>query len=476
MASRKAKIISLTGLAALVAAASVAAVIRRDPDPVLQTLPLGQYGGPMVLNARTDRVFVAVHNDIMGGGGRLVMLDGVTGAVLRTISLPGSLTTLVADERTGAVITNDNQIGATLTGQVVVLDGQTGAIRRTIAVTGYVDSLSVDERTGRLFTTSVGFSSCSSSGCTAGKSALTILDEASGRVPRSVGLSESYSHVAVDPSREHLVVASSGDYYGVAPSRRSTITIVDEHDGRIVHTLSLGGVVSDAPLVDGSSGHTFLLLSTWPAGAPATSLPTGNRLLVLDTVSGRLLHNMSLRSMFSHMFLDEQARRLVITTIGPAHTMTLSPTSIRGTTLVLSGGGALEVFDTRTATLVRRVPFGAIPVGVAIDARTARVYVANAGPLGTARRFTAPGMVSILDEQTYAPLATATVGVNPIAIRVDERTGRVFVLNAGSLGVSITPPDPWAWLPSGIRRLLPFLASPRPHTVPASISVLDASR
>ncbi len=475
MASRKAKIISLTGLTALVAAASVAAVIRRDPNPVLQTVSLGQYAGPMVLDARSNRVFVAVHNDIMGGGGRLVMLDGVTGAVLRTISLPGSLTTLVADERTGAVITDDNQIGATLTGQVVVLDGQTGAIRRTIAVTGYVDSLSVDERTGRLFTTSVGFSLCSSSGCTAGKSALTILDEAPGRVPRSVSLSESYSHVAVDSSKERLVVASSNYYYGAAPLRRSTITIVDEHDGRTLHTLSLGGVVSDAPFIDSRSGRAFLLLNTWLAGAPAAQLPIASRLLVLDTASGRLLHNIPLGSAFSHMILDERTERLAITTTGPVHSVTLSHSSIGVTTLVPNGIGALDVFDTRTATLVRRVAVGTIPVAVAVGARAAHVYVANAGSLGATGQFTTLGTVNILDEHTYTPLTTVMVGVDPIAIRVDEHTGRVFVLNAGSLGVSVTPPDPWSWLPGGVRRLLPFLAPPRPHTIPASISVLDPS-
>lgn len=468
--------IGLLILVAVVITGSVIVVAGRDPDAVLQTVSLGQYAGPMVLDARTDRVFVAMHNDIMGGGGRLAMLDGVTGAVLRTISLPGSSTTLSVDGQTGAVVVGSGYSGATFTGQVMVLDGQTGAIRRTITLTGYVDGVSVDERTGRLFTTSAGFASCSSAACAAGKSTMTIIDEETGQVLRSINLSEPSSHVAVDPSREHLVVASSSYYYGVAPSRRSTITIVDEHDGRTVHTLSLGGVVSDAPLIDGSSGHAFLLLATWPAGASATSLPTISRLLVLDTASGRLLHNISLGSAFSHMFLDERTRRLIITTISPARTMTPFPTSIGVTTLVPGDVGALEVFDVRTATLVHRVPFRAIPVAVAIDARTARIYVANAGPLGPIGQFMAAGMVSILDERTYAPLTTATVGANPIAIRVDERTGRVFVLNNGSLGVSITPPDPWSWLPSGVRRLLPFLEPPRPHIVPASISVLDASR
>ncbi len=177
MTSSKTKIFSLIGLVALVAAVGVAAVMRRDPDPVFQTVSLGQYAGPMVLDARTDRVFVAVHNDIMGGGGRLAMLDGVTGAVLRTISLPGSSTTLTVDGHTGAGVVGIGDFSTTVTGQVMVLDGQTGAIRRTITVTSFVSGVAVDERTGRLFTTSVGFSSCSSGGCTAGKSTLTIIDE-----------------------------------------------------------------------------------------------------------------------------------------------------------------------------------------------------------------------------------------------------------------------------------------------------------
>lgn len=48
MASRKATIVSLTGLAALIAAASVAAVMRRDPDPVVRTISVARGMGPPV--------------------------------------------------------------------------------------------------------------------------------------------------------------------------------------------------------------------------------------------------------------------------------------------------------------------------------------------------------------------------------------------------------------------------------------------
>jgi hypothetical protein len=63
------------------------------------------------------------------------------------------------------------------------------------------------------------------------------------------------------------------------------------------------------------------------------------------------------------------------------------------------------------------------------------------------------------------------VGVAPSAVAVDERTGDVFVVNAGG---SVSQRGAWAWVPRWLRRWLPFLPSrdAQTRTVPGSLSVV----
>jgi len=94
-------------------------------------------------------------------------------------------------------------------------------------------------------------------------------------------------------------------------------------------------------------------------------------------------------------------------------------------------------------TPLATVHIGYGPTMLAIDARREHVFVYNAGAsLGTSlstikRRL--PSIVSTLDAVTGRLLRTATTGLTPVDIAVDERTDRVFVTNAGPLGVNGIP-------------------------------------
>jgi hypothetical protein len=67
------------------------------------------------------------------------------------------------------------------------------------------------------------------------------------------------------------------------------------------------------------------------------------------------------------------------------------------------------------------------------------------------------------------------VGVAANGMAVDERDGRVFVINGPS---SVTLPDPWAWLPVWLRRRVPFLPPPgrHSHIVLGAVSEIDPTR
>jgi hypothetical protein len=52
--------------------------------------------------------------------------------------------------------------------------------------------------------------------------------------------------------------------------------------------------------------------------------------------------------------------------------------------------------------------------------------------------------VTVLDARTGAILSTIPVGVDPVAVAVDERTGHVLGLSSGG---SLAVPDPWGLAP-----------------------------
>lgn len=78
----------------------------------------------------------------------------------------------------------------------------------------------------------------------------------------------------------------------------------------------------------------------------------------------------------------------------------------------------------------RVIPVGADPSALAVDGRTGRVFVVN-------RHDSAPGhashagTVSVVDSTSGVVQCTVAVGLNPIAVAMDARTRRVFVLNGG---------------------------------------------
>jgi hypothetical protein len=94
---------------------------------------------------------------------------------------------------------------------------------------------------------------------------------------------------------------------------------------------------------------------------------------------------------------------------------------------------------------------------------------------GGAQRLGTINHVSILDARTGALLRTLPVGVAANGMAVDERNGRVCVINGPSY---VIVPDSWAWLPAWLRRRLPFLPPPERHSrpVPGGVTMIDPTR
>ena len=89
-------------------------------------------------------------------------------------------------------------------------------------------------------------------------------------------------------------------------------------------------------------------------------------------------------------------------------------------------GGCLVVYNDDLRT-VSRVPVGAGPVSVAVNARMGRAYVANADD----------GTLGVVDGLSGARVATIAVGGRPYSVAVDAKMGRAYVTDARGDGITV---------------------------------------
>jgi hypothetical protein len=106
---------------------------------------------------------------------------------------------------------------------------------------------------------------------------------------------------------------------------------------------------------------------------------------------------------------------------------------------------------------------------VAVDERRAHAFVLEP----------AAGRVRVLDDRKARVLRSVAVAPFPVAVAVDARAGRLFVLHAADCH---TASSAWAALPASVRRWLPFLPAPQPQLAQlacadhGSVSVFDLAR
>jgi DNA-binding beta-propeller fold protein YncE len=89
---------------------------------------------------------------------------------------------------------------------------------------------------------------------------------------------------------------------------------------------------------------------------------------------------------------------------------------------------SVDLFDAVHGRYLRSIGVGAIPVSLAVDARTGRAFVASLGPLPPAHPASS---VSVLDLHRGRVLATLAVGPDPALVAVDGPAGRVLVVHGG---------------------------------------------
>ncbi len=103
------------------------------------------------------------------------------------------------------------------------------------------------------------------------------------------------------------------------------------------------------------------------------------------------------------------------------------------------GGVSVSILDAATGAVLRTTPVGQSPASLAVDARTHRVFVLSAG----ANASSAPGSARLttLDARTGRPLRSASPGALSGPIAVAGRLGRLFAIKPVATGYRLAMLD-----------------------------------
>jgi DNA-binding beta-propeller fold protein YncE len=235
------------------------------------------------------------------------------------------------------------------------------------------------------------------------------------------------------------------------------------------------------PLVDEATGRAFVDVGTFTGAIPRPGSPASYSVDVLDTRTGTLVQSIPTGNSTADMAIAARTGRVLLTIFGH---FPVGAGVGTGRTLLLPSPvriGSVEVLDARSGRIQRTIPIGWSTQGVAVDEQRERVFVASAGSFDTSSgEYIQAGTLSVVEARSGRIRQTVSVGVDPRYVAIDRRAGRLFVINVGTAGGFGWghAPDPWEWMPAGLRLLLPFVPrqAPRPQRIPSSVSVIDLTK
>jgi len=324
-------------------------VLDATTGRIVRTIPLGNVNyrvqpeintlatTAMAVDERTNRVFVVANIGQTDPNatpfspppkpGRVDVLDGATGRVVRTVTVGVSPQGLAVDTPTRHVFVSNRGFGAASSSQpgtVSVLDAMTGAVLRTVAVDPLGSTLTVDARRRRVYLP--------------GGDVLDATTGARVRFPFPGGCS------AVDARAGRLVVSTEDTQTHEA----NLLRVLDASTGRVVHQESVLSPRSCPLAVDEATSRAGVFNSPTPQSVDAS-------LTVLNTRSGRTVKTVDLTgALAAGGAVDERGNRFLV-----------------------AASGGVRVLDATTGMLLRTVVTGSgIPL-VAVDERTRRVFVLN---------------------------------------------------------------------------------------------------
>jgi YVTN family beta-propeller protein len=375
----------------------------------------------VAVDARTHHVFVANWGD-----NTVSMVDAANGRVVRVTAVGHTPSAVVVAGRAHrAFVLNVNP------DSVSVLDTGWGMVLRTVPFSNLRD-VAVDERTGHVFVLD---------GPDGVHGRAVMLDARSGTVVHTAALGKSSRPVAINSRTQRAFVPNFED---------DTVSMLDTVTGRVVRTVRVGSLPY-AVAVDERTSRAFVINNL------------DRSVSMLDARSGAVLRTVAVGR----------------------NPQTLAVDMRRGYVFVVNeDAGTVSVLDARTGAVRRTVAVGAFRpralcgrvIDVLVDEHRGHAFVLNGGAADS-RFYTTNGSMSVLDVASGRVVHTLPVGHGPTAMAVDERTAHVFVVNNGSTGQR-GGQDLWGWVPAAVRRRVPWLPGPSPSTIIAAgtVTVLDTAR
>ncbi len=200
----------------------------------------------------------------------------------------------------------------------------------------------------------------------------------------------------------------------------------------------LGGVL----VLDAATGAVRAHV---PDSALSGDVTTGVSEVAVDARAGRVLVGLlDSLGLTDGRVLDEATGAVVAHAPALGYPMAVDETDGRVVSVIqplssMGGPVRANTLATRTGTLIRSVTIGSIhtpgeAAAVAVDERTHRLFVVTQSSDGAGQ---GPTELGVFDAKSGRPLSGVLLGVGPPAMAVDAQTARVFVANTGDGTVSV---------------------------------------
>jgi len=365
-------------------------VIDGRTGAVLRTVRVGQGPVSLAFDAPTGRVFVLCTGRIntvsgfMSRGGSVSVLDAATGALLRTLPVGPTLLTISGPGTTPTgrqALAVDSASGRVYvaTSAKVLVDGTTGAVRRTISVRGGITpsviAPSVIAVDGRARRLYMGDS---------GDTTMPFVPSSSvsglfGVLDAATG--KGIANVAVTQSGISVIAVDERAgrvlVFELHGNREysTVVYVLDARSGKLLHTTDLG-VPSDGGVAVGveiATGRIFVLYT--PSDYEFQNGAVDRQIDILDARSGKLLRTVHLPTTTNQGFFISR-----VVTVDERDNRVLVAvtqgqfTEEKGQTVIASD---VYVLDARSGAIMRSLQVGPGPQDVAIDEVARRVFVTN---------------------------------------------------------------------------------------------------
>lgn len=380
-------------------------VIDGPSDTIVGEIPVPVPIANIAVQSATNRIY-ATNRD-----GDMIVINGETNQVEKIIQF-----TLPPDyDRAIAVnpVTNQIFIVDSGGGNVVVIDGATDSIIRTIPVGSQPGFIAINPMTNRIYI------------CDFQSPKLSVIDGNTNMLLKQVPIGTSNAdsqgslrEIAVDPTLNRIYVKDN----------LTSVLVVDGDTNQVTGMLQSGSgtarigvqetthqiyVVNEQQDTVSVFNHTNnLQITTFPVGSYQVAMginPGTNQLYVV---------NQNTNSVAVVDATTNTLKKEIKVGIRPAG-IGINPTTNR---IYVSNGmeATVSVIDGLSDTVIKKVDVGFFPIGVGVNPNTNRIFVCNRHG----------NSVSVINGETNTVIETIPLPTNgPKAVAVNPNTNRIYVLH-----------------------------------------------